>query len=228
MRQLSFTVLFSLAAFVQANAADPAVPTEVAPVVFDWGGGYVGAQAGYGWGKNDITFPIAPGSSVLLEPKGFVGGLYAGYNYLLQNNLLIGIEADVGFGGQKDGSNILVGGVPLASEFWESEVKVNGALRARFGFAADRTLFYATGGLALAQIETTRTRPGIDVTQDSSLFTGWTAGLGIEHAFSDHWTARLDYRYQDLGSKDVTAQPATTTISDFSSHDIRIGIAYKF
>jgi outer membrane immunogenic protein len=33
---------------------------------------------------------------------------------------------------------------------------------------------------------------------------GWTAGAGVEWAFADNWTAKLEYLYVDLGHSSTT------------------------
>ncbi|RUW97818.1 porin family protein, partial [Mesorhizobium sp. M2A.F.Ca.ET.037.01.1.1] len=39
-------------------------------------------------------------------------------------------------------------------------------------------------------------------TADSSSHTkaGWTLGAGVEYAFAQNWTTRVEYRYTDSGS----------------------------
>jgi outer membrane immunogenic protein len=54
-------------------------------------------------------------------------------------------------------------------------------------------------------------------------FTGWTAGLGAEHAFTDNWLGRAEYRYYDFGTEDITRGEV-----DLSMHTVSVGIAYKF
>ena len=75
-----------------AFAAD-AIVEEVAPA-FSWTGGYAGIQAGYAWGDGDIDQITGPGF-IDTSPDGFLGGIYAGYNYQMSNNIVIGAELDV-------------------------------------------------------------------------------------------------------------------------------------
>ncbi|WP_281040211.1 MULTISPECIES: outer membrane protein [unclassified Mesorhizobium] len=55
-------------------------------------------------------------------------------------------------------------------------------------------------------------------------------GAGIEHAFTDRWIARAEYRYSDFGSQQlsVAAGFPTETKVDLQTHDIRVGLSYKF
>ena len=67
--------------------------------------------------------------------------------------------------------------------------------RARVGYAADRVLFFGTAGGAFADMQTTYS--GV---QSSTTKAGWTAGAGVEWAFADNWTAKVEYLYIDLGT----------------------------
>jgi outer membrane immunogenic protein len=69
-----------------------------------------------------------------------------------------------------------------------------GTLRARFGYAWDRVLFYGTAGGAGANLNTALN--GLPV-QNNPEF-GWTAGAGLEVALADYWTVRFEYLFVDL------------------------------
>ena len=74
------------------------------------------------------------------------------------------------------------------------------SFRGRLGFAADRALFYVTGGAAVAEIGGTTTTvtngPGIAIPAGSfssagggsTTRWGWTVGGGIEYAFNRTWS----------------------------------------
>ena len=61
---------------------------------------------------------------------------------------------------------------------------------------------------------------------------GWTVGGGIEWAFLDNWTAKVEYLYIDFGNNnpDITGLvlPAPTSLSvttdHFRDHIVRAGI----
>ena len=64
---------------------------------------------------------------------------------------------------------------------------------------------------------------------------GWTVGAGIEWAFANNWTARVEYLYVDFGSVTATgiigASPYANGIStstDLSAQIARAGVNYKF
>ena len=106
-----------------------------------------------------------------------------------------------------------------------------GTASARFGYAADRVLFYGTFGGAYGNIQS-----GVNDLVNSDK-TGWVAGAGIEAAFGDNWTARIEYLFVDLqnascttssacGSDAVGAAPNDTV--KFNANLIRLGLDYKF
>src|SRR6266581_5974840 len=66
--------------------------------------------------------------------------------------------------------------------------------------------------------------------------SGWTAGAGIEAAFTDNLTAKIEYLYLKLGNSLCTSNascgndpggPPNDTVK-FSTSMIRLGINYKF
>ncbi len=118
-----------------------------------------------------------------------------------------------------------------------------GSLRARLGYAAGNALFYVTGGLAVAQINTKYiTLPptpfnigfAAGANSFSSTQAGWTLGGGVEYAFNANWTARAEYRYTNFGGftdNIVNATGFWNVLGEkhqISENALRVGIAYKF
>lgn len=227
---LASTVAF--AGLSAANAADAIRYEEPAPIVsapvFSWAGGYLGAQIGYGWGKSTFTNPEFSDS---LKPDGFLGGLYAGYNFDAGNNVILGVDADVTYNNLKDGSsedfNILVVGS-------DTKLRWSGAVRARAGYAIDRFLPYIAGGVAFGSVKNLNYfDAGADYfsASQTKTLTGWTAGAGVDYAATDNLIVRLEYRYTDYGSKDFSAAAQIvnfTTGNKLKTSEVRVGIAYKF
>jgi opacity protein-like surface antigen len=67
-------------------------------------------------------------------------------------------------------------------------------------------LFYATGGGAFANVQTVFN--GVTASHTQSR---WTAGAGLEWAFADNWTAKVEYLYVNLGNGTVNCVNATCT-----------------
>jgi outer membrane immunogenic protein len=117
--------------------------------------------------------------------------------------------------------------------------------RARLGYAADRVLFYGTGGAAFANVSFSNSYHGhsplgagdeFEATSASQTKTGWAAGGGIDYALATNWIVSVEYLHVDLGliaaSGLGTTGNANTATMNFStkmrSDLARGGIAYKF
>lgn len=70
-----------------------------------------------------------------------------------------------------------------------------GSARGRIGYAMDRGLFYATGGLAFVSSDVTVPTTAVSVDVGNSIRWGGTVGVGAEYALSSHWIAGVEYRY---------------------------------
>lgn len=200
-----------------AQAADlpayEAAPSVMVPS-FTWTGAYIGAQAGYAWGDSKFK---ALGASVKAKPEGFIVGGYAGYNYQLDGSpVVIGIETDFNYS-DVDKKKSLFGISGKESFNW------TGATRARIGYAFDRVLVYAAGGVAYADRELKIS--GVD--KDSKTSLGYTVGGGVEYAATDNLIVRGEYRYTDLGS-DTFKIAGVRVKGDYTEHRVMGGIAYKF
>lgn len=147
-------------------------------------------------------------------------------------SLVVGLEADIeGIGGISPGFQARawnpVGG-------YSTDIGLQGSVRARFGYAFQNVLYYVTGGVAIADVDTRYYIGNVSQTFGDTV-TGWTLGFGLEWAFHQNWIARFEYRYADFGSHsndpDATwgvrfADPRTS--HDLTSQSIRVGLAYKF
>lgn len=230
-----------------AYAADLAPqPVEpIAPVVapFSWTGFYGGVQAGYTWGKSDYSnYRIADGLwdyKGKIDAKGFTAGLYAGYNYQFENNLVLGVEADINYDSAKGKShargnpNFPIPTETVTTTSQGAKLKWDGSVRLRVGYAMDRFLPYITGGVAFGKYDFNPTWQVDSALRYSSTHTGWTVGAGLEYAVTDNLIARVEYRYADYGKKDyldyaVSANGEYNDRIDLKTHTIRAGISYKF
>ena len=206
------------------TAAVAPAPVYAAPV-FTWTGFYVGAQAGYGWGKDKYSIVSAPAVAPFsTSPTGVLGGVHAGYNWQ-SGAFVYGLDADLEYANQKDKHSITA---PAALTF-SSTIGTSGSLRLRAGYAFDRTLLYVTAGLAGADIKQTVLNGAI-TTKTSGVEYGWTAGVGLEHAFTQNWSARIEYRYTDFGTSKwagTVIVPATAKF-DTTDQTVRVGLSYRF
>jgi outer membrane immunogenic protein len=95
-------------------------------------------------------------------------------------------------------------------------------------------LFYGTGGLAWGRnhLLSRLNLAGfvnLPIVDDHEYHVGWTAGGGVEWMLAQHWTAKIEYLYADLGFKDYP-----TIISlippvhrDQTLQTIKLGVNYK-
>lgn len=211
----------------QRTEAPPPVP--VAAPIFTWTGFYVGGNVGWGAVHSDrvgLRFngvPVAPNNFGKANGTGVLGGVQAGYNWQV-NSLVFGVEADIQAAGINK-SVIGAGGVA-------TRAKVNwfGTVRGRLGYAFDRTLLYATGGLAYTNIGYRMAAPGPGLLINSNTTRwGWTVGGGVEDAFTRNWSAKLEYLYVNSGKYRATGFNggtwSTTPSQDF--HVVRAGLNYR-
>ena len=114
-------------------------------------------------------------------------------------------------------------------------------VRGRLGWAADRLLIFASGGLAVGHLKSTYTlsnSAGIVTSQGSEETTrlGWTVGGGLEYALSAAWTAKVEYLYLDFGRTSYLALQPGASLPNFTltndvdtrAHVARIGVNYRF
>lgn len=201
------------------------IPAVEAPAPFVWTGFYIGAQLGGGWSRVDQPYGNIGGPIIFSQDNsdgsGVVGGVHVGYNHQV-GAFVLGAEADIdatGIDGDDGGSGGDINGF---------EVDWMGSVRARAGYAMDRTLIYATGGYAFMRGTAYVADPGEEEEVDGT-FHGWTVGAGVEHAFTDNITARLEYRYTDFGAKELTFDNnGYVEDIDPSFHTVKVGISYKF
>src|SRR5665647_1388851 len=180
--------------------------------VFSWTGFYIGANAGYGWASTSVS-----GFSGSSNLNGFVGGAQIGYNWQGASPLVLGIEAD--FQGTSQSHTDTVGIVSI-----QQELPWLGTVRGRIGYAFDRAMIYATGGLAYMDYKLSASSLGVTVS-DSASKAGWTAGAGIEWMFAPQWSTKLEYLYIDTGDTSVTlfGVPFTGRAKD---NIVRVGLNY--
>ena len=66
------------------------------------------------------------------------------------------------------------------------------------------------------------------LTSTAAWLAGWTAGAGIEAAFTPNLTGRVEYLFVDLQNSTFTPVPAVPVTVKFNANLIRVGLDYKF
>lgn len=238
--------------------------------VVDWSGPYIGINAGYGFGNSEHSFadgtfspnfttppPLAgfPMPNATFTASGVIGshgefnmngatvGLQAGYNYQIKQ-VVIGIEADfsTGMDGTTKGpsSNPCLASYSDSNGYCTTKIKNSGSVRGRIGYATNKTLIYATGGYGFAKLNAVR--PFTNVEQNRH---GFVWGGGVEHALSEHLSAKIEYTNVNLGNKQtynsipysppylsytVAAYPngIPNHFVDANVNSLKIGLNYRF
>jgi len=225
MKRILIAGVLVSAAVGQALAADlpppppgppPRAPATYVPApvpYYNWGGVYVGINAGYQFGTvspGALAFG-GPGPASNFSANGFLGGATLGFNWQWAA-LVIGLEGDLDYSSVN--SSLPAADVPagVAAGSFKSDWLATG--RARVGYAIDRILLFATGGAAFAPAAI----PGASATM-----TGWTGGAGVELALSPNWTAKGEYLYVLFPSPTLGG----TSFKDTESV-VRAGVNYKF
>ena len=210
------------------RARDEPLPYAPAPT-FSWTGLYIGTHVGYGWSDVDWQFDNTPGIPTGHTGGGGLAGGQIGYNVQV-NQLVFGIEADLS-GSWIDGSTAC----PNPAFNCGHNINWLGSVRGRLGAAVNgnRTLLYATGGAAWADVDYASKDAGTGAlfgTGFNDQHWGWVAGAGIEHMLTPNLTARVEYLYYGFG--DVTAPagalgggPATLNLN---TQTVRFGLNLKF
>ena len=247
--RMAFTLLAGTAFAATALAAD--LPSRRAPPVFvpppaipvfTWTGFYVGAQAGYQFGRSNafVSNPVLGGlAAVGASPDGFVGGGHVGYNFSTQSIPVLssfgpfgGAGGVVGIEGDVDGSNYrstyLLGGISNGVR-----EDIQGSIRGRLGIAVDRALFYATGGAAFGSLRNNYLNTINGFTDSySNTRVGYTVGGGIEYAITNNFSLRAEYRFTDYGtfSNNLTnsAGGAANVSHRETNNRVQGGFSYKF
>ncbi|RVD41485.1 porin family protein [Mesorhizobium sp. M4B.F.Ca.ET.019.03.1.1] len=225
MKPILLATAFILAPAGLASAAD----TNEGQAAYDWSGSYAGVDVGYAVGSSDHLVTSGGGDlNSPIDPNGFIGGIHIGLNREMASRFVLGAEADLMYTAVDGQTAFGSGGGALG----KGEVKWSGSARLRAGYAYDRTLPYITAGVAAARYQVLVTTGGFggDQPYREETHVGWTVGGGVEHALSDRWIARVEYRYSDFGSKALSAVNGFTTEThvDLQTHDIRVGLSYKF
>jgi outer membrane immunogenic protein len=237
-----------LATTAAGSAADMAVKAHyAAPApIWNWTGFYIGGHVGAGWGTSESTLDSVSfgGASIPLglglaqnSKSGFLGGGQIGYNFQ-SGWAVFGVQADIA-GMDVKGTTPCVIVLSCTSESnWLATVS------GRFGgVVADKTLVYVKGGAAW--LNTTHSAAlglggllppalaGISTSADSTAL-GWLVGFGAEYAFTQNWSAFIEYDYMDFDKKDVTfglaAAPGLAINTSIQSKlsIAKVGVNYKF
>ena len=237
----------ALAADLPSRRAPPVYAPPPPIPVFTWTGFYVGGQVGYEFGRsNAFSYVAATGAGldgVSASKNGVIGGAHVGYLFSTQSlPVLGGLFGGSGFGtggvigieGDVDGTSARANYfLPVTGVANNSRDDIQGSVRGRLGVAFDRALFYATGGAAFGGINESYSNP-VTGAFDSRSHTrvGYTVGGGVEYAFTNNLSVRVEYRYTDYGRFTDNLTNSTLGVANVSHREtnnrVQAGFSYKF
>ena len=201
-----------------------------APPLFTWTGFYLGGSIGY-IQQNQMTTDVtgsyfSPGDHVALNSQSALVSANAGYNYQF-GSVVLGVETDIGYTNASASASYFGGfGQPFVHT---TKLSSFGTVRARLGYAFDRTLFFATGGFAYANLrDTAAPWSNNNFVSTNRNRMGWTAGGGVEYAVTNNWTIKAEALYANFGTK--SAQTCNGCRYGFKDSVVtaRAGVNYKF
>lgn len=250
-------------AFVPSVYAADIVSPQNTPITtapsFSWAGFYVGGQVGESWSNGGYVTESDPRNISNYDEHIYsnfwffrmrahsynagkpLGGVYAGYNWQIKPNLLLGIEGDFAWlnreGGYHYQDDLTGSGDPGCFYYFDTNVKQKwvGAVRARVGIPIGRLLPYVAAGISFTELkysienaEYNNWRPyRYNAFQENRALQGGSIGAGVDYAISDHVVLRTEYRYADYGSESFSLDDYKRELK-LKTHDIRLGVAYKF
>jgi outer membrane immunogenic protein len=223
---------------------------------FSWTGCYIGVNAGGGASGSNFTTSVGAGTHLTdpgdlaavsasgtdsINDSSFMGGGQLGCNF--QTGLFaFGVEGDVDY--FRTSPNVTTTGTLSTGDTFAitNAVTTNGlaTLRPRFGIVSDRTFIFLTGGVAFTRATFTQsysdTLGGAGSSSTTTSLTGWTAGAGVEYAWTDHWSIKGEYLFASFPSKGfltTIVDPAGATnlvhgAADLTIQSVRLGLNYKF
>jgi len=230
-------------------AAD--MPPFVAPIpIFTWTSCFLGAHIGGGWAQKNFTDPVAlvqnsflgtvttGATAVGVSSSGLLVGGQMGCDYQFGlSPWVLGLEGAVSGMNLRGNTNF---GLPLGgpSDIATMTAKTDflPSVTARFGYALANWLFYVRAGGAWAGDKYSVTGTFFP-TATAFAFEGldnrfgWTAGGGVEWAFAEVWSARLEYDYYGLGHRSALMIDAINGLSGVLSvqqsvQTVKLGVSF--
>ena len=203
-----------------------ASPVVVAPV-YNWTGIYVGANAGYGFGRQDplglFSNDFAPFNYTL--NGGMIGGTLGAQ--IQSGHVVMGLEGDIDWTsmtGTGTGPVVKLG-VLQGTATISSKVSIIDTLRTRVGYAQDNWLFYGTVGVALTNDTSSFGQTvgfacntgTVACTSKADWHAGLAAGAGFEYGLTPNLSTKVEYMWVGAGA-------ANTLYENM----VRVGVNYRF
>ncbi|MCY0149408.1 outer membrane beta-barrel protein [Hoeflea sp. G2-23] len=224
-----YLTILGLLASTPALAGDLSSPAQISSV--DWTGAYAGAFIGTISGDGKATRGAYQGALLTLDVQNGLfpdsiknmkgrlsGGLSAGYNQQF-GRFVGGVEADVSFADiniRSDFSRVDPNPNPPftgldTNTSYQTEFGTFATARLRGGITVDRTMVFASAGLAVGKVTNrfTLDLPGLGYSSPGwsadATKLGYAIGVGIEHRLTDRIGLKLEAIGIDLQDTTVHA-----------------------
>jgi outer membrane immunogenic protein len=247
---LAATALPSAAADLGARPITKA-PIAAPIAAYNWSGCYIGANGGGKWGRysGDVAtagvvgfaFPGALPGVVTANNDDFSSGGMGGGQIGCQwqsGAFVWGLEGDIDATSVRQTfvAPVGVGGLIAPGDAVEFRNRWQASIRGRIGYAWDRFMIYATGGVAFADVRATLAPVGIGFVtfEDSQTLTGGTVGGGLEYGITDNLSLGVEYRFSKFGHENfafattpILGVPVTAN-SDLETHEVTARLNWRF
>jgi outer membrane immunogenic protein len=224
-----FSILFAVLAFSgSAYAADMVVkapPPPPAPPAYSWTGCFLGGNVGGIRAHKTWTDAVTNQQVADYNIDGWLGGAQVGCDYQTPSHFVIGLQGDYdGTTARGSGSN------PTTNTNHNTTITSLASVTGRLGYSIGQFLGYARGGGAWEHDG--YSTAGVIDTQASQTRTGWTAGLGVEYAFTRYLSGFVEYDHYDFGTNTVPFMTRIGTTFHFtiseSKNVFKAGLNLRF
>jgi outer membrane immunogenic protein len=202
--KLSSMILAVLGVVSIGNAKADELATETANP-FDWSGFHIGAYAAYGYGDTQSN------DGANSHPKDPFLGVFGGYAADF-DGFTLGVEGDLSL-------SDLDGDTGSGPGFVSQDVDNIASIRGRVGIPFDSVQFFASAGWAWADSER-----ATFTDRDHKMLNGPMLGIGVQHAISDHLSARFELDYYNYGKVEYDMPGSPEVDSNIAV--VKIGVDY--
>ena len=217
---VAFSSVLSTAIAADLRAPVYKAPPLLTPVpVFSWTGFYIGGHIGYGWSRFS-----ADGDA--RTAKGFLGGAQAGFNYQI-GQFVLGVEGEYSWANVKVDETLFAGTLTLKNDYFATAA-------GRLGYALDRLLLFGKVGAAWTRDKWDANDGFGGTATATSNRTGWLFGAGLEYAFWENVSVKVEYNYLMFSSVTPSFATAGGLTVDGSSgvklntQVVKLGLNYRF
>ncbi|MDV2967444.1 outer membrane beta-barrel protein [Nitratireductor aquimarinus] len=220
MKRLTIaTALLLAVGATSVHAADTFPSAGEAPAE-KWQGFYAGAWLGYHWGNIENTYCNGICGDDL-DLSGAVGGVEVGYNFVVDQNWVLGVFANVPLLKPQEDADVPIFGTYDIDPRWAAYTGV------KIGRAYGQWMPYGLVGLGVARVKVTDPVG----TSSSATHLSGVVGAGVEYMFADNWSLDGRFVYSFSNEKDYdfcTGGFSCPSGYKENAPNVTIGLNYQF